>query len=267
MRTEPCTPTRALTGLPDAEVRKARRVTARTWSVPGTTGLAWAASLSLPKRHEQPDGSRGPCASRLADGGDAPAGCRIACSRRSTSRSSTNSERIPAVRSVQERVRSCCALRPAGTAVGYNPLDHAGAVGRFYTVGIRHTFWRRTGGSRGPVPAVLVFDRDVEGAPELACPDPGLGGAARAAGLARPRAVAQPAGRGAAFGRKRQAQAGTGQGLRQLPRACPAGRCAAVELPLAGARRRAAGARARRGDRGAAAPRASTTRAPPADLT
>ena len=32
-------------------------------------------------------------------------------------------------------------------------------------------------------PAVLLFHRDVEGAPELACPDPGLGGAARAAGL------------------------------------------------------------------------------------
>jgi len=25
-------------------------------------------------------------------------------------------------------------------AIGYNPLDHSGAVGRFFTIGVRHKF-------------------------------------------------------------------------------------------------------------------------------
>src|SRR5436190_4398049 len=56
--------------------------------------------------------------------------------------------------------------------------------------------------------AVLISHRVVDAVSFVACPGPGLGGAARAPGLDGPRAVAQPARRGAAFVRKRHAQAG-----------------------------------------------------------
>ena len=87
------------------------------------------------------------CGSSFADGSDAPAGCRIA--------SFTTVDLVGrwvamkdleiygSIRNVFDRVAPFDPFS-AGTiagAISYNPMDSAGAAGRFYSVGIRYKFF------------------------------------------------------------------------------------------------------------------------------
>jgi iron complex outermembrane recepter protein len=102
----------------------------------------WAAILyyrgSMSNRLE----AGAPCASLLADGSDAPAGCRIASfttvDLSVLRRIGANTELFGSVQNLFDRVPPFDPLTYG--AVGYNPLDNSGAVGRFYTVGLRHKF-------------------------------------------------------------------------------------------------------------------------------
>jgi iron complex outermembrane receptor protein len=87
---------------------------------------------------DDPDG----CASTFANGEDAPSGCELA--------SFTTvdlvfrwkpQQRWEVFGSIQNVFNKIAPLDPLTYgAVSYNPLDYAGAVGRFYTLGARYTF-------------------------------------------------------------------------------------------------------------------------------
>ena len=102
----------------------------------------WAASLYYRSGMSNRMEAGAPCASSLADGSDAPAGCRIASFTTVdvsvVRRFGANTELFGSVQNVFDRVAPFDPLTYG--AIGYNPLDHAGAVGRFYTVGLRHRF-------------------------------------------------------------------------------------------------------------------------------
>ncbi|NKE67122.1 TonB-dependent receptor [Ramlibacter sp. RBP-2] len=82
------------------------------------------------------------CASHYANGNDAPGGCRIASfttvdlSVRYKLRDKT--EIFGGVANVFDRIPPLDPITYG--AVSYNPLDYRGAVGRFYSVGVRHQF-------------------------------------------------------------------------------------------------------------------------------
>jgi iron complex outermembrane receptor protein len=83
-----------------------------------------------------------PCASSLADGSDAPAGCRISSFTTVDisvlRRIGTSTELFGSIQNVFDRVPPFDPLTYG--AIGYNPLDHSGAVGRVFTLGLRHKF-------------------------------------------------------------------------------------------------------------------------------
>jgi len=83
-----------------------------------------------------------PCANTLADGSDAPAGCRIASFTTVdislVRRFGANSELFGSIQNVFDRVPPFDPLTYG--AIGYNPLDVSGAMGRFFTVGLRYKF-------------------------------------------------------------------------------------------------------------------------------
>jgi iron complex outermembrane recepter protein len=82
------------------------------------------------------------CASHFADGSNAPAGCRI--SSFTTVDLSLRWKALPNVEvfgSVQNVFDKVAPLDPLTYgATSYNPLDHSGAVGRFFNAGVKMTF-------------------------------------------------------------------------------------------------------------------------------
>ena len=82
------------------------------------------------------------CASTFANGDDAPGGCRLASFTTVDMsllwKATTKTEVFGVVRNVFNRKPPLDPLTYG--AVSYNPLDYSGAVGRFFSVGLRHKF-------------------------------------------------------------------------------------------------------------------------------
>ena len=82
------------------------------------------------------------CAQTFANGADAPSGCKISsfttldASFRWKIR--PNTELSGSVQNLLDRKPPFDPLTYG--AIGYNPLDYSGAVGRYFTVGLRHKF-------------------------------------------------------------------------------------------------------------------------------
>ncbi|KFA41273.1 TonB-dependent receptor [Xylella fastidiosa] len=84
----------------------------------------------------------GACVSHFADGSDAPIDCRLnAFTSVDLSANWQATEALAVFGSVQNLFDRIAPLDPlTGGALNYNPLDSAGAVGRFFTVGARYAF-------------------------------------------------------------------------------------------------------------------------------
>ncbi|MDM5179695.1 TonB-dependent receptor [Massilia sp. DJPM01] len=82
------------------------------------------------------------CASHFADGNPAPADCELpSFTTVDLSLRWKPAPRIDVFGSAQNIVDQLAPLDPLTYgATAYNPLDHAGAVGRFFTAGVRYTF-------------------------------------------------------------------------------------------------------------------------------
>jgi iron complex outermembrane receptor protein len=82
------------------------------------------------------------CAIQYADGTDAPAGCKIASF--TTVDFSTRymfSKNTEVFGSIQNAFGRTPPLDPITYgAIGYNPLDYSGAIGRYFRVGVKHSF-------------------------------------------------------------------------------------------------------------------------------
>jgi iron complex outermembrane receptor protein len=85
-----------------------------------------------------PDG----CAVHFADGSDAPGGCEIASftTLDLTARWNVTSktEAFATIQNVFDKIAPLDPLTYGATS--YNPLDYSGALGRFFSVGVRHKF-------------------------------------------------------------------------------------------------------------------------------
>ena len=83
-----------------------------------------------------------PCASQFADGSPAPSGCELKSFYTidlSGSWKPTESwEIFGSVANVTDRIAPLDPLTYGG--VNYNPLDFSGALGRYYTIGMKYTF-------------------------------------------------------------------------------------------------------------------------------
>ncbi|MCD8457314.1 TonB-dependent receptor [Xylella taiwanensis] len=84
----------------------------------------------------------GACASHFADGSDAPIDCRLnAFTSVDLSANWQANESLVVFGSVQNVFDRIAPLDPLTSgAINYNPMDSAGAVGRFFTVGARYAF-------------------------------------------------------------------------------------------------------------------------------
>jgi iron complex outermembrane receptor protein len=84
----------------------------------------------------------GACSNRFADGSPAPRGCRIASFHTvdlSARWQATDAMQI--FGSVENAFDRIAPLDPhTYGAVNYNPLDASGAVGRYFTLGMRYSF-------------------------------------------------------------------------------------------------------------------------------
>ena len=82
------------------------------------------------------------CAIHYADGSDAPGGCKIASfTTLDLSGAYKFTEKTEVFGSIQNVLNKKPSLDPITYgAIGYNPLDYSGAIGRFYRVGIKHRF-------------------------------------------------------------------------------------------------------------------------------
>ncbi len=82
------------------------------------------------------------CGSKFSDGSDAPRGCELdsfyTISLSGSWRPSEVLELFGSVQNVTDRIAPLDPLTYG--AVGYNPLDYGGAVGRYYTVGVKYAF-------------------------------------------------------------------------------------------------------------------------------
>jgi iron complex outermembrane receptor protein len=82
------------------------------------------------------------CASAFADGSEAPGGCKLASFTTVDMsllwKASDKTEVFGVIRNVLNRKPPLDPLTYG--AVSYNPLDYSGAVGRFFSVGLRHKF-------------------------------------------------------------------------------------------------------------------------------
>ena len=82
------------------------------------------------------------CASFYADGSDAPGGCKLASFTTvdlgARWKFTDKTEVFGSIRNLLDRKPPLDPLTYG--AAGYNPLDYWGAIGRFYTVGLRHQF-------------------------------------------------------------------------------------------------------------------------------
>ena len=82
------------------------------------------------------------CAIHYADGSDAPGGCKIASfTTLDLSGAYKFTEKTEVFGSIQNVLNKKPSLDPITYgAIGYNPLDYSGAIGRYFRVGLRHKF-------------------------------------------------------------------------------------------------------------------------------
>lgn len=106
------------------------------WRVSGIVSYRGALSNTLFK--DDPDG----CASHLANGNEAPGGCKVGSF---TSvdltvryKATAKTEVFGTIRNLFDKTAPFDPLTYGAT--GYNPADYVGAVGRYFSVGLRHQF-------------------------------------------------------------------------------------------------------------------------------
>ncbi|CDG84918.1 TonB-dependent receptor [Janthinobacterium agaricidamnosum] len=123
-------------GTPDDRVNLGATWERNDWRVSALAN--YRGSLSNTAFKDDPDG----CASHFADGSDAPRGCKIASF---TTIDLTlrwkAAPRIEVFGSIQNLFDKIAPLDPLTYgAVSYNPLDYSGAVGRYFSAGMRYKF-------------------------------------------------------------------------------------------------------------------------------
>jgi iron complex outermembrane receptor protein len=109
---------------------------AGAWRV--STSANYRGSLKNVNFKDDPEG----CATHYADGSDAPAGCKIKSFTTvdMTFRWKANNS-TEVFGSIQNLFNKVPPLDPTTYgSTGYNPLDYRGAVGRYFSVGLRHKF-------------------------------------------------------------------------------------------------------------------------------
>ena len=123
-------------GTPDNRANLRASWDRQNWRV--TANLNYRGKLDNTLFKGDPDG----CASHLADGSDAPSGCKLASF--STVDLVLRWKPVPhweVFGSVQNLFDKVAPLDPLTYgAQAYNPLDYAGAVGRYFTLGARYSF-------------------------------------------------------------------------------------------------------------------------------
>jgi iron complex outermembrane recepter protein len=94
---------------------------------------------SITNKFEQSDTG---CAMHLADGSDAPGGCKVASFYTVDMAANYKfTEKTEIFGSIQNLLDKKPPFDPLTYgAIGYNPLDYSGAVGRFFKIGVRHKF-------------------------------------------------------------------------------------------------------------------------------
>ena len=106
------------------------------WRVSGIVSYRGALSNTLFKN--DPDG----CASHLANGNEAPNGCKVdsftSVDLTVRYKATPKTEIFGTIRNLFDKVAPFDPLTYG--AVGYNPADYVGAVGRYFSVGLRHQF-------------------------------------------------------------------------------------------------------------------------------
>ncbi|MDL2357727.1 MAG: TonB-dependent receptor [Pseudomonadota bacterium] len=123
-------------GTPDDRVNLGATWDLAPWRVSATVN--YRAPLKDTLFKNDPDG----CAVHFADGRDAPNGCRIASfttldlTARWTLTPKT--ELFGTIQNVFDKVAPLDPLTYGATS--YNPLDYSGALGRYFSAGLRHTF-------------------------------------------------------------------------------------------------------------------------------
>ncbi len=110
-----------------------------TWEV-GDFALSGVVNHIASFKNTRSEG--GVCASRYADGSDAPGGCRIGSftSIDLSGRWKAN-DGVEVFGSIQNVADKIAPLDPLTYgAINYNPLHSAGAIGRYFTVGVKYSF-------------------------------------------------------------------------------------------------------------------------------
>ena len=109
--------------------------TAGPWRVGAVAN--YRASISGKDSKESTD-----CPTLYADGTDAPAGCRLASFTTVDLtvrwKASNNLEVFGSIQNLFDRIPPVDAHTYGATS--YNPLDYSGAVGRYYSVGLKYKF-------------------------------------------------------------------------------------------------------------------------------
>jgi iron complex outermembrane receptor protein len=123
-------------GTPDNRVNLGATWELGSWRV--STIANYRGSISNKLFKDDPAG----CASALADGTEVPGGCRLA-SFTTVDLSFRwnilkNTELSGSIQNVFDRKPPFDPLSYG--AIGYNPLDYSGAIGRYFTLGVRHKF-------------------------------------------------------------------------------------------------------------------------------
>ena len=106
------------------------------WRVSGI--VSYRGALSNTAFKDDPAG----CASSLANGADSPSGCKVdsftTVDLTVRYKATPKTEVFGTIRNLFDKVAPFDPLTSG--AVGYNPADYAGAVGRYFSVGVRHQF-------------------------------------------------------------------------------------------------------------------------------
>ncbi|MBC7456120.1 MAG: TonB-dependent receptor [Massilia sp.] len=123
-------------GTPDDRVNLGATWDLAPWRVSATVN--YRAPLKNTLFKDDPDG----CAVHFADGRDAPNGCKIASFTTLDLTARWNltakTELFGSIQNVFDKVAPLDPLTYGATS--YNPLDYSGALGRFFSVGMRHKF-------------------------------------------------------------------------------------------------------------------------------
>jgi iron complex outermembrane receptor protein len=113
---------------------------AATWEV-----AAWRAGLNVNYRGEmsnKTEASDAGCAQTTLDGADFPSGCKVKSFTTADVslawKFAKNSEVFGSIQNVFDTKPPVDFLTYG--AIGYNPLDYSGAIGRFYRIGVKHQF-------------------------------------------------------------------------------------------------------------------------------